>query len=84
MEKIGSANKKLFLMGDFNIDLLRIDVDTPITNFFDVVTANPHIIIPTRITSITRTLIDNIYSNATNFKEGISGNLTLAISDHLA
>ena len=87
MEKIGSEDKKLFLMGDFNIDLLRVDVDTPTTNFFDVVTANllvPQIIIPTRITSTTRTLIDNIYSNSTNFKEGISGNLTLAISDHLA
>ena len=87
MEKIGFEDKKLLLVGDFNIDLLRVDVDTPTTNFFNVVTANllvPHIIIPTRITSTTRTLIDNIYSNSTNFKEGISGNLTLAISDHLA
>ena len=74
-------------MGDFNIDLQRVDVDTPTTNLFDVITANllvPHIIIPTIITSTARTLIDNIYSNSTNFKEGISGNLILAISDHLA
>ena len=56
-------------------------MDKLTTNFFDVVTANlliPHIIIPTIITSTTRTLIDNIYSNSTNFKEGISGNLTVA------
>ena len=32
----------------------------------------------------TKTLLDNIYSNCTNFNDGISGNLTLAISDHLA
>ena len=86
MEKIGSEYKKLFLMGDFNIDLPRVDVDTPTTNFFDVFTAGllvPHIIIPTRITSTIRTLINNIYSNSTNFKEGISGNLTLAITDLL-
>ena len=86
MEKIGSEDRKLFLMGDFDIDLLRVDVNTPTTNLFDVITTNllvPHIIIPTRITSTTRTLIDNIYSNSTNFKEGISGNLTMAISDHL-
>ena len=72
MEKIGAEDKKLFLMRDFITDLLRVDVDTPTTNFFDVITANPlvpHIIIPTRITSTTRTLIDNIYSNTTNFKE---------------
>ena len=86
MEKNCSENKKIFLIGDFNVDLLKVDVDTPTTNIFIVITASllvPHIILPTRITSTTRTLIDNIYSNSTNFNEGISGNLTLAISDHL-
>ena len=55
--------------------------------FFDTITSNlcvPHIIHPTRITSTSRTLIDNIFSNYPNFYDGISGNLTLAISDHLA
>ena len=28
--------------------------------------------------------MDNIYTNLDNFKEGIAGNLTLSISDHLA
>ena len=54
--------------------------DTPITNFFDTITSNlfvPHIILPTRITTTTKTFSDNICSN---FK--ISGNMTLAISDH--
>ena len=74
-------------MVDFNIDLQRVDVHTPTTKFVDVITVNllvPHIIIPTRNTSTTRTLIDNIYSNLTDFKEGMSGKLTLAICDHLA
>ena len=87
MGKNCSENKKIFLIGDFNVDLLKVDADTPTTNFFDVITASllvPHIILPTRITSTTRTLNDNIYSNSTNFNEGISGNLTLAISEHLA
>ena len=44
----------------------------------------PHIVQPTRFTSHSKTLIDNIYSNCDNFMEGISGNLTIAISDHLA
>ena len=80
-------NKKLFLVGDFNIDLLKVDLDPPTTNFFDIITSNllvPHIIHPTRITSSTRTLINNIYSNSANFEDRISGNLTLAIPDHLA
>ena len=33
MEKITSQDKKLFLMGDVNIDLLKVDMDTPTTNF---------------------------------------------------
>ena len=85
MEKLLKEDKKLFLLGDFNIDLLQVESDTPIAHFFD--TSNlcvPHIIHPTRITSTSRTLIDNIFSNYPNFYDGISGNLTLAISDHLA
>ena len=87
MEKMATDNKKLFLVGDFNIDLLIVDSHPPTTIFFDIITTNllvTHIIHPTRITSTTKTLIDNIYSNCTNFEDGISGNLTLAISDHLA
>ena len=85
LEKITNDNKKLFLVGDFNIDLLKVDLDPPTTNFFDIITSNllvPHKIHPTRITSSTRTLINNIYSNS--FEDGISGNFTIAISDHLA
>ena len=44
----------------------------------------PYILHPTRVTESTATVIDNIFSNATNFQEAISGNLTLPISDHLA
>ena len=42
------------------------------------------IIHPTRITPNSKTLIDNIFSNSPTFSEGISGNITLSISDHLA
>ena len=56
-------------------------------NLLGTITSNllvPHIINRTGITSTSKTLIDNIYSDSLNFKDGISGNLTLAISDHLA
>ena len=87
MEKLASEDKKVFLMGDFNIDLLKVDIDTPTTNFFDTINSKllvPHILLPTRITTTTKTLIDNIYSNCINYNDGISGNITIAISDHLA
>ena len=43
----------------------------------------PYLTIPTRITSTSRTLIDNIFSNNLNFVHVVSGNLTVSISDHL-
>ena len=52
-----------------------------------IITSNlfvPYIIHPTGITTKTKTLIDNIFSNSTNYKDGISGNLTISLSDHLA
>ncbi len=86
-DKLKNEKKQLFLMGDFNIDLIKLDSDQDSATFFDTVTSNllvPHIILPTRITSHSKTLIDNIYSNNERFLEGVSGNLTISISDHLA
>ena len=87
LDKILKENKQLYLMGDFNADLLKIEIDRDISNHFDIITSYllvPHIIYPTRITEHTKSLIDNIYSNSINFQEGISGNITISISDHLA
>ena len=80
-------NKHIFLMGDFNVNLMKTDDDNLTTEFFDILTSNhfvPHIIHPTRITPHSKTLIDNIFSNIPNFSQGLSGNLTIALSDHLA
>ena len=87
MSKLSKENKTFFLLGDFNIDLLKIDIENNITNFFDMLTCNlivPHIILPTRITPTSKTLIDNIFSNSLNYLQGTSGNFTVSISDHLA
>ena len=87
LDKISKENKTIFLLGDFNVDLMKSDKDLNTTNFFDCMTSHlmvPHIIYPTRITSHSKTLIDNIFSNSLNFEQGKSGNITLSISDHLA
>ena len=86
MEKISNENKEVFLVGDFNIDLMKVEEDNCINDFYNIITSNlfvPHITIPTRITSHSKTLIDNIFSNSLNFYQGISGNFTVSISDHL-
>ena len=66
---------------------MKNDIDANTSTLLDFLTSNlfvPHIIHPTRITPNSKTLIDNIFSNSPNFSEGISGNITLSISDHLA
>ena len=79
-------NKEIYLMGDFNINLLNYQSDNHIAKFLDNICSSgffPYINIPTRITSRSKTLIDNIYHN--NLKENTySRNLATDISDHLA
>ena len=78
-------NKKVYITGDFNFDLLKISDHSATSNFYDKVTSNlliPLITIPTKINNKNNTLIDNIFTNQFN-PDIISGNLTVNISDHL-
>ena len=87
LEHFDKENKKKYLIGDFNIDLLKVDENSTSSSFFDTMTSSlfiPHIIHPTRITPSSKTLIDHIWSNSVNYEEGMSGNLTFSLSDHLA
>ena len=73
-------------IGDYNIDLLKTDDDDNIDEYYNIISSNflvPHITLPIRITSTSRTLIDNIYSNNLNFVHAVSGNRAVSISDHL-
>ena len=83
--KISKEQKFVFLLGDFNINLMNYNVHNPTNEFLDSLASNsflPYILQPTRITSHSKTLIDNIFTNIT-LPDSISGNLTATISDHL-
>ena len=85
LEKISKEQKSVFLLGDFNINLMNYNVHNPTNEFSDSPASNsflPYILPPTRITSHSKTLIDNIFTNIT-LPDSISGNLTATISDHL-
>ena len=86
LEKLSKeSNKNLFIAGDFNINLLKTNTDADALDFFDLMSNNmllPAISLPTRISSGTETLIDNIFTNIIN-SDAVSGNLTIGISDHL-
>ena len=76
-------NKHCILMGDFNINLLKCDDDNFSQDFFDSLLSSsfiPLITRPTRLSSHSCTLIDNIFSNVD--KETESGVILSDISDH--
>ena len=84
--KLDSEKKVAYLMGDFNMDLLKTESDEKIGKYYDILSRYlfvPHITLPTRITSNSKTLIDNIFSNDLDFSIGVPGNFTFSISDHL-
>ena len=85
LEILSKEQKQVFLLGDFNINLLNYNDHQPTNDFLDSLASNsfiPHILHPTRITSHSKTLIDKIFSNYITH-EIISGNITANISDHL-
>ena len=86
LENTSKQQKSIFLLGDFNVNLLNYNEHNETNEFLDSLASNsfiPLILQPTRITSHSNTLIDNIFSNAIN-PDIISGNLTTTISDHLS
>ena len=85
LDKISKENKSVFLLGDFNVDLLKYDKHATTNEFLDSLSSHmflPHIVQPTRISTTSKTLSDNIFSNIPT-PSSVSGNLTSSISDHL-
>ena len=85
LENTSKEQKSIFLLGDFNVNLLNYNEHNETNEFLDSVASNsfiPLILQPTRITSHSNTLIDNTFSNVID-PDIISGNLTATISDHL-
>lgn len=63
---ISKDNKHCYVMGDFNLDLLHYNNHTPTQEFIDTLFSYafyPLISKPTRVTSHSATLIDNIFTN---------------------
>ena len=86
LEKISKENQLVVLQGDFNADLLKCDHDEEVSGFLDAMYSKlllPNISSPTKITSTSATLIDNIFTN--DYENTFtSGNLVTTFSDHLA
>ena len=63
-DTLSSENKTVVLLGDFNADLLKYDQNSNISDFLDLMYSSllfSHFFSPTRTTSSSATLIDNIF-----------------------
>ena len=82
---IYKGNKHCYVMGDFNLDLLQYNHHVPTQEFIDSLFSHaflPLISNPTRLTSYSATLIDNIFTN--NLAPSVfSGIILNDLSDHL-
>ena len=69
-------------MGDFNNNLLNYDSNTATDEFMNFMVSQhllPYILHPTRITNHSSTIIDNIFTNNTDY-ETIRGNILTLIT----
>ena len=81
---ITKSKRTCILAGDFNVDLTQYGANSTVNEFYDEITGSsfrPLILQPTRATSHSLTLIDNIFINNLSIS-GCGGNLTTSISDH--
>ena len=65
LEKLAKEQKIVFLLGDFNVDLLKYEQHKATNEFLDSLSSNmflPYIIQPTRITSHSKCIIENIFA----------------------
>ena len=81
-----NAHHPYYIMGDFNLDLLKLELHRPTEKFLDIMYANSYIPMinrPTRVTRDTCTLIDNIFANNYSIDSHfVSGILKANITDH--
>ena len=65
LRKLSKEKKNVFLLGDFNVDLLKYDKHPGTNEFIDSLSSYmylPYILHPTRVTGHSQTITDNIFS----------------------
>ena len=83
LEKLNRDKRLFILLGDWNIDLLSHSTDLATMRYIDIHLANLSLPLITKPTRVTRTLIDNIFTNSIN--HDLSSFVILSdISDHYA
>ena len=87
LQDLNSQNSEVFIFGDFNINILKINDEKHFADFLDTMLAYsfyPQITFPTRLNNTSgATLIDNIYYKlSSRLNNTMSGIITDPISNH--
>ena len=85
LEKLNREDKFCFLMGDFNINSMKINSEYYNSLFYDTICSylfTSFVIQPTRVTDKSKTLIDNIFFCRIEFTT-LSGNTMHSVFDHV-
>ena len=86
LDILSRENKEVYISGDFNTDLLKLEKNPSHDKFYNLMTSYgflPQILDPSRVTGSSSTVIDNIYSNCLNYKL-TSGNILISLSEHFS
>ena len=88
LDRVTRDNKMCYIMGDFNLDLLNTDLHSATNEFINALFSHflyPLISRPTRLTSYSATLIDNIFTNNISAVSALCDNGLIIndLSDHL-
>ena len=84
-EKLARENKKLFIVGDFNINSLNYSTNSKVKRFIDYMFSKGSLSVinrPTRITKTSISCIDHIYVNSYYNQDILSGIIKTDLSDH--
>jgi endonuclease/exonuclease/phosphatase family metal-dependent hydrolase len=84
LDLLTEENKESYIMGDFNIDLLKFSNHNKTNDYLENIFSLGHIPLitkPTRVTTHSATLIDHIYTSKLQEKTK-SGIVVTDISDH--
>ena len=83
---VADMNSRMMLIGDFNIDLLKINKNSVYCDFYDTLISNsfkPTITLPNRFSQHSASLTDNIFINFNTAMPYFVGTLISIMSDHL-
>ena len=85
LNQLNKSDREIYILGDYNIDLLKYDNHSLTTDFVNAMFSMSFIPLvnrPTRVTDSSATIIDNIFTNTVHMDKCVTGILPTDITDH--